>query len=135
VSGRLIGEPTDPTRRAFAPWIVVVLALAVHLWGLYTTSPPDAGALSFPGIDKVAHVVLFAVPTWALLRVVPNQWFALVPMLLHVPVSELVQANVLANRGGEWWDAVAGLVGVAVGWWTVQSQARMEGTPVRGQQE
>ncbi len=126
MSGRLIGEPTDPTRRAFAPWIIVVVALLFHLWGLYTTSPPDAGGLAFPGIDKVAHVILFAVPTWALLRVVPNQWLALVPMLLHVPISELVQANLLATRGGDWWDAVADLVGIAVGWWTVQSTARVE---------
>ena len=72
-------------------------------------------------MDKLAHVVLFAVPTWALMRVVPNQWFALVPMLLHVPVSELVQANFVANRGGEWGDAAAGLLGIAVGWWTVRS--------------
>ncbi len=126
MSGRLIGEPTDPTRRAFAPWIIVVVALLFHLWGLYTTSPPDAGGLAFPGIDKVAHVILFAVPTWALLRVVSNQWLALVPMLLHVPISELVQANLLANRGGDWWDAVADLIGIAAGWWTVQSTARVE---------
>lgn len=122
----MIGEPTDPMRRAFVPWIIVVLALGFHLWGLYTTNPPDAGPLSFPGIDKVAHVVIFAVPTWALMRVVPNQWFALVPMILHVPVSELVQANLLANRGGEWADAFAGLLGIAVGWWTVRSTARVE---------
>ena len=71
-------------------------------------------------------LILFAVPTWALMKVVPNQWFALVPMLLHVPVSELVQANLLPGRGGEWWDAVADLVGIAVGWWTVRSTARFD---------
>lgn len=117
----MIGEPRDLSRRALVPWVLVVLALVIHFWGLYTTSPPDAGGLSFPGLDKLVHIVLFAVPTWALLRVVPNQWFALVPMILHVPISELVQANLVANRGGEWWDAVADLLGIAVGWWTVRS--------------
>ena len=117
----MIGEPRDPRQLAVVPWIVAGLAVAVHLWGLYTTSPPDPGAWSFPGMDKLAHVVLFALPTWALLRVVPNQWFALVPMLVHVPVSELVQANLLVGRGGEWWDAAADLVGIAVGWWTTRS--------------
>ncbi len=115
----MIGEPRDPQARAWVPWILVVLAFGVHFWGLYTPSPPDAGALSFPGLDKLAHVVLFAVPTWALVKVVPKAWMAVVPMLVHVPVSEIVQATVLSGtRGGEWLDALADLVGIAVGWWT-----------------
>lgn len=123
----MIGEPDDPGRRALVPWVIVVLALGLHFWGLYTTSPPDAGGFSFPGIDKVAHVILFAVPTWALLRVVPNPWIALVPLLVHVPVSELIQAQLLPGRDGDWWDAAADLVGIAVGWWTVRSTPRVEG--------
>lgn len=114
----MIGELADPRRRAAASWIVVALALALQLWGLYTTSPPDPGPLSFPGLDKIVHVVLFAVPTWALMRVVPKPWMALAPMLLHVPVSELIQHFWIAERGGDVLDALAGLLGVAVGWWT-----------------
>ena len=115
----MIGEPQDPVARAYVPWVLVALSLGLHLWGLYTPSPPDAGALSFPGIDKLAHVVLFAVPTWALVKALPKAWMAIVPMVLHVPVSEIIQATVLAgSRGGEWWDALADLVGIAVGWWT-----------------
>lgn len=115
----MIGEPRDPARRAWVPWILVVLALGMHFWGLYTPSPPDAGSLSFPGLDKLVHVILFAVPTWALVKVVPKAWMAVVPMLVHVPISAIVQATLLAgSRGGEWLDAVADLVGVAVGWWT-----------------
>ena len=115
----MIGEPRDPRARSFVPWILLVLALGVHFWGLYTPSPPDAGPLSFPGLDKLAHVVLFAVPTWALVKVVPKAWMAIVPMILHVPISEVVQATLLsATRGGEWLDALADLVGIAVGWCT-----------------
>ena len=68
----MIGEPQDPGARAYVPWVLVALSLGLHLWGLYTPSPPDAGALSFPGIDKLAHVVLFAVPTWALVKALPK---------------------------------------------------------------
>lgn len=115
----MIGEPADPRARATVPWILVVLALGLHLWGLYTPDPPDPGALSFPGIDKLAHVVLFAVPTWALVKALPKAWMGIVAMVIHVPVSEVVQATFLAgSRGGEWLDALADLVGIAVGWWT-----------------
>lgn len=117
----MIEESADPRQRRLAAWIVVALALGFHLWGLYTTSPPDVGGLAFPGLDKVAHVVIFALPTWALLRVVPSPWLALVPMLVHVPVSEWIQATMLPGRGGEIWDGVAGLVGIAIGWWTWRS--------------
>ncbi len=114
----MIAEPADPRHRAVSAWVMVVSALALQLWGLYTTSPPDPGPLSFPGLDKVVHVVLFAVPTWALMRVVPHPWMALAPMLVHVPVSELIQHFWIAERGGDVLDAVAGLLGVAVGWWS-----------------
>lgn len=115
----MIGEPRDPERRAWVPWILVVVALGMHFWGLYTPTPPDVGPLAFPGLDKLVHLILFAVPTWALVKVVPKAWMAVVPMLLHVPVSEIIQATLLSgSRGGDWLDAVADLVGIAVGWWT-----------------
>ncbi|MFT3877968.1 MAG: VanZ family protein [Propioniciclava sp.] len=121
----MIGEPDDPRRRAAAAWIVVALALALQLWGLYTTSPPDAGGLWFPGMDKIVHVVLFAAPTWALLRVVPKPWMALVPMLVHIPVSEMIQFFWIEGRSGDLLDGLADLLGVAVGWWTA---VRVDGT-------
>lgn len=114
----MIGEPSDARGRELASWAVLVVALAFHLWALYTPNPPDAGGLSFPGLDKLAHVVIFALPTWALVRAVPRAWMGVVPMLVHVPVSELVQHFYLGQRTGDVWDAVADLVGVAVGWWT-----------------
>ena len=42
---------------------------------------------------------------------------ALAPMLLHVPVSELIQHFWIAERGGDVLDGLAGLLGVAVGRW------------------
>lgn len=114
----MIGEPRDPMQRQVAGWLVVAGALAFHLIGLYVPRVPGGGDLGIPYLDKLAHVILFAVPTWALLKVVPRPWMALVPLLLHVPISEWVQATWLPDRGGDVWDGVADLVGIAVGWWT-----------------
>lgn len=119
----MIGEPTDPERQRFAAWLLVGVTVALHLWGLYTPTPPDTSTFGIPGLDKLAHVVLFALPTWALVRVVPKDWMALVPMIAHVPISEWVQLRLLPTRTGDVWDAVADLVGIAVGWWTVRSNA------------
>ena len=45
---------------------------------------------------------------------------ALAPVLAlvcaYAPVSEVVQATLLPHRDGDWHDAAADLVGVAVGW-------------------
>ena len=125
----MIEESADPRQRRTAAWVVVALALGFHLWGLYTTSPPEVEGLSIPGIDKVAHVVIFALPTWALLRGVPSPWLALVPMLVHVPVSEWVPATLLPGRSGDAWDALADVVGIAIGWWTWRSASRGEREP------
>ncbi|MDO5535155.1 MAG: hypothetical protein Q4F65_10950 [Propionibacteriaceae bacterium] len=114
----MIGEPRDPRARAYVPWIILIVSLGVQLWGLYTNDPPDTEGFGFPGMDLIVHFVLFAVPTWALVKVVPKAWMAVVPMALHVGVSEIIQATLLSERSGEWTDALAGLLGVAVGWWT-----------------
>ena len=53
----MTSPPADPERRQVAAWVVALFAVAFHIWGLYTPSVPDAGALAFPGLDKLAHVV------------------------------------------------------------------------------
>ncbi|MDO5677724.1 MAG: hypothetical protein Q4G35_09500, partial [Propionibacteriaceae bacterium] len=58
-------------------WTVAAAAvIALHLFGLYSPGYPDAGsAVLFPGFDKVAHVGLFALPTFVLCRVVGRPGF------------------------------------------------------------
>lgn len=123
----MIGEPTDPGRRRIADWLVVAAALALQVIALYAPASPEPGPFDFPGADKIAHFLLFAVPTWALLRVVPRPWMALAPMLLHVPVSEVVQHLWLPGRDGDWLDAAADLLGIAVGWWTARRPDPVDG--------
>lgn len=123
----MIGEPTDPEQRRVADLTIVVLAVALHLVGLYWPTTPDVGPLGFPGLDKVIHLLLFAAPTWALLRLWPRYTSLILGvMLLHIPISEFVQASLLPARSGDWWDAVADLVGVLVGWWTYVSPSNDE---------
>lgn len=87
---------------------------------LYWPSPPDVTpGFEVPGLDKAVHFGLFALATWALLRVLPV-WAAVGLMLVQVGLSEWVQGTFLPQRSADVWDAVADLVGIAAGWagWT-----------------
>ncbi len=87
-----------------------------------------------PGLDKVVHLGLFAVATWALLRVLPAR-AALGLMLAQVVLSEWLQGRFLVERSAELADAVADLVGIAIGWAWWWGRARWGGnrrTPATG---
>lgn len=92
-----------------------LLALAVvgQLVALYWPDPPSGPGI--PGLDKVVHVVIFLAP--ALLGVLAGiRPVVLAPLLIaHAVVSEVVQHLLLSGRGGDPWDAVADIVGVALG--------------------
>lgn len=94
--------------------LLFAVALVVHLTVLYAPAP-DVPGTGVPGVDKVTHVLVFATLTWAgLWAGLARRWF--VPAVLaHAVVSELVQAHLLAGRAGDPWDAVADVVGVALG--------------------
>ncbi|WP_255574632.1 VanZ family protein [Austwickia sp. TVS 96-490-7B] len=111
------GRGLDRQVLAVATLMVVVGA---HLWALYT--PSVGGPPLFPGVDKVVHVVLFAVPVLAAAGVWRRWWWGAVICAIHAPVSEIVQALWVPGRSGDPWDAVADLVGVslastALAWW------------------
>ncbi|MGY3127785.1 putative membrane protein [Agrococcus sp. UYP33] len=95
-------------------WLVLfALAIVVQLLGLYAPRAPSGGGL--PGVDKVAHAAMFLAP--ALLGLLAGiRPVVLAPLLIiHAVVSEVVQHLVLAERSGDPWDAVADIVGVAIG--------------------
>ena len=94
-------------------WLLFALVLAVQFVALYAPRAPSEG--SGWGLDKVVHAALFAAVVWTGRRAgLPPLW--LVPLCaLHAPVSELVQAHLLPHRDGTVGDAVADLVGVAIG--------------------
>lgn len=93
-------------------WLFAAAVLA-QLIGLYLPDPPSAGGV--PGLDKVAHVALFLAP--ALLGVLAGLRPLPLGLVLvaHAIVSELAQHFLLPGRGGDPWDALADVIGIAVG--------------------
>lgn len=100
-----------PDRRSVA---VAGVAVGLNLAVLYAPRAPAVATGGLP-VDKLVHVVVFALPTVALARAgVPRAW-SVGLMALHAPISEAIQHNLLSDRSGELGDIVADLVGVGIG--------------------
>ena len=94
-------------------WVpFTVIAVLVHLVALYL--PGAAGATTPAGWDKVAHVLLFAVPVWLLGWLSGRVWPVVWIFAVHAVVSEVVQARFVPYREGSGWDAVADLAGIVL---------------------
>ncbi|KRF44401.1 hypothetical protein ASH01_10260 [Terrabacter sp. Soil811] len=105
-----------PRRSAPTSRLVVGLAVAAvvtQLLVLYWPVVTVEGPVSWT--DKVVHLLVFAVPTYAVGRALRSVRTAVVIFAIHAPVSELVQHFLLPGRSGDVWDAVVDLVGVALG--------------------
>ncbi len=108
--------------------LLLAAAVVVQLVVLYAPrAPSEAGV---PGIDKVVHLSVFALVMVAGLRSTAPRWLVLVLTVVHAPVSEVLQSALLAHRDGNVPDAVADLVGCALGWalvegWTRRRRGRM----------
>jgi hypothetical protein len=87
----------------------VVVQLAVLYWPVVTVEGPVSWT------DKVVHLLVFAVPTYAVGRALGSVRGAVLAFAIHAPVSELVQHFLLPGRSGDVWDAVVDLVGVGLG--------------------
>lgn len=117
--------PARPLRLAVTA--AAVVALAVHLWGLYRDhGPPSVGW--FPQADKLEHLVGFGLPCFLVLlalhlraadagRLLGVRAVALVVGLfvLHAGVSEVVQGELYTSRSGDPLDALADVTGTALG--------------------
>jgi VanZ family protein len=104
-----------PRRSAPATWLATsaaVVAVAAQLLALYWPVVTVEGPVTWT--DKVVHLLVFAVPTYAVGRALGSVRTAVLVFALHAPVSELVQHFVLPGRTGDVWDAVVDLVGVAL---------------------
>lgn len=104
-----------PRRRAPAGWLVpglAVVAVVVQLLALYWPVVTVEGPVSWT--DKVVHLLVFAVPTYAVGWALGSVRAAVLVFALHAPVSELVQHFLLPGRTGDVYDAVVDLVGVAL---------------------
>lgn len=101
-------------RRLLVARVVLVVAIGLQVWGLYAPDVPGGGDL--PGADKVAHVAMFALVMAAGVGAgVPVRPLAVV-LVLHAVASEVTQAALISTRAGDVQDAVADVLGVAIGW-------------------
>ena len=90
------------------------LAMVGQLVVLYLPSTP-AAVPQIAGLDKVVHVVIFALPVLLAVLLDARRW--VIPLLVvHAPVSELVQGYVLPHRGMDYKDVIADLAGIVIGW-------------------
>ena len=94
--------------------VVAVAAVALNLVVLYAPRAPSVSAGGLP-LDKLVHVLVFALPTLALVRAGLPRFWVVVAMSMHAALSELVQHLWLGHRSGDAGDVVADLVGVALG--------------------
>lgn len=101
-----------------------VLSAAVSIAVLFAPEVPGPDLVVIPGLDKVVHVLLFALLTttsrWRLGRRVA----VLAVLAAYAGGSEVVQALWLSSRGGDVLDLTADLVGVAAAWFACDAWAR-----------
>ena len=109
-----LSRGTPATRRDTLWWRGAFVALVVaQLAALYWPRVEIQGPVTWT--DKIAHVLLFAVPTAVGLLAGIRPAYLVTAVALHAPVSELVQHYLLPNRSGDLGDVVADLVGVVLG--------------------
>jgi len=99
---------------------VLLLALVLNV-GFYLPSLPEGTpGEGVPGLDKVVHVLVFALTVWATGRLLapmrrfPMGWVVLVA-LAHALLIELIQLLVLPQRSGDWADVLFDVLGIALG--------------------
>jgi VanZ family protein len=97
--------------RRRAAWVLLVVLLVLQAVGLYSADAPGPGGV--PGLDKVGHLLAFALPAavagWLRSRRV------VVLLVVHAVVSEPLQGWLTPARQPDPLDAAADLVGIALG--------------------
>ncbi|MCB0919777.1 MAG: VanZ family protein [Actinobacteria bacterium] len=106
-------------RRGWLRAISAVLAVGAQTLALYWPRPPSGPQTSLP-LDKFVHVLLFAVPTFALLWAGLGVGWVVLIMTVQLLASEAIQ-SFMPTRSAELGDLVADLLGVLLGlvcgWW------------------
>lgn len=94
-------------------WVLFALAVLVQLVVLYVPTTPEGPGL--PGFDKLVHASVFLLPAaFGVIAGIPLVPLAAV-LAAHAVLSEVLQHLVLPGRSGDPWDALADLLGVALG--------------------
>jgi hypothetical protein len=110
--GAAVRKP-DPRTPKLLWRLAFGVALALQLIVVYAPSGP--GGPEITGLDKVVHVLIFFAPALAALMMGIRARWALGILVLHAPISELIQAVGLSQRDGDVFDVMADLAGVALG--------------------
>lgn len=98
-------------------WLpLTVIAVVGHFVALYLPGE-QTGGLAVPGWDKLAHLVLFAVPAYLLGRLTRRVGLVAVFFASHAVMSELVQWWLVPDRDGDPLDALADLAGIGLAVW------------------
>ena len=103
------------------PWqIAFAVAVVVQTLALYWPRPPSVDT-GLP-LDKVVHFGLFAIVTYAGVRAGLPRNLVAVAMLGQAVLSEAIQHFWLDQRGGDVWDLVADVLGIAAALWVTREK-------------
>ncbi|GAA1303091.1 VanZ family protein [Brachybacterium tyrofermentans] len=99
---------------------LLLLALILNI-GFYLPSiPAGTPGTGMPGLDKLVHLLVFALTVWAAGRALaprrrfPMGWIVIVAFA-HGLLIELVQLVLLPERGAEATDVLFDVIGIALG--------------------
>ena len=95
-------------RSTFVAAVLIQLAVLYWPW-------PVGGRELLPHLDKGVHALVFGAVALAGIRAgLPPRPLA-AALVAHAGLSEVVQGSVLDQRGADPWDAIADLIGTALG--------------------
>lgn len=111
-------QPAEPAederpRRTAGRWAVFAATVVLQLAVVYAPSAGPGGGV--PYLDKLVHAVIFGAVAWAGLRLRLPAAALLGVLALHAVGSEILQSTLLPRRSGDALDAVADIVGIAIG--------------------
>jgi hypothetical protein len=95
-------------------WLVA-LGCAVVLQLVVLYSPAAPAGPQIPGIDKLVHITIFAVPALVALMAGLSAPWVLGILAVHAPASELIQHFALPGRSGDPLDVMADCAGLGLG--------------------
>jgi len=107
--------------------VLGIVAVVVQCIGLY--GPPGPPAAPGLPVDKVEHLLGFAVPVGLFVAARVNPWWVLGLAVGQAVTSEVVQGLLLPDRSGDPLDLLADLVGIALGWAVPTVLVRRRGRP------
>ena len=105
-------------------WAAIILLLS----SLPSKSLPELTFWEWLGVDKIAHVILYAVLVFQVMRSCIRQYanwnlryhakrVAIVTSMVYGGLIELYQEYILTDRNGDWFDMIANLAGAFLGVW------------------